>query len=70
LISGHTVASEIADGRLAVLQVNGLPICRNWLVVRMSRRVLTPAADNLWRFVVAEAERQLPELDLRETVCN
>ncbi len=70
LISGHTVAGEIADGRLAVLEVNGLPICRNWLVVRMSRRVLTPAADNLWRFVVAEAERQLPELDLHETVCN
>lgn len=70
LISGHTVASEIVDGRLVVLEVNGLPICRNWLVVRMSRRVLTPAADNLWRFVVAEAEQQLPELDLRETVCN
>jgi LysR family transcriptional regulator, low CO2-responsive transcriptional regulator len=62
LISGHTVAGELNDGRLAVVDVEGLPICRNWLVVRMTRRVFSPASRELWRFVVAEANGQLPSL--------
>lgn len=70
LISGHTIAGELADGRLAVLDVTGLPICRNWLVVRMSRRTLTPAATQLWRFVVAEAASQLPVLELGTHACD
>ena len=33
-ISLHTVASELADGRLVVLDVAGLPIMRQWYAVR------------------------------------
>ncbi len=67
LISGHTIAGEVRDGRLAVLDVVGLPICRNWLVVRMTRRVFSAASRELWQFVVAEANSQLPSLGLTES---
>jgi LysR family transcriptional regulator for metE and metH len=48
LISAHTIAAEVADGRLAVLDVEGLPIVRQWFVVRRSERRLLPAAQALW----------------------
>lgn len=60
LISAHTIAGEVQDGRLVVLDVVGLPICRNWLVVRMARRAFSPATRALWQFVVAQAGAQLP----------
>jgi LysR family transcriptional regulator, low CO2-responsive transcriptional regulator len=62
LISAHTIAGEVHDKRLAVLDVAGLPICRNWLVVRMDRRAVSPATQALWDFVVAEAGSQLPSV--------
>jgi DNA-binding transcriptional LysR family regulator len=62
LISAHTIAAEVHDGRLAVLDVQGLPIRRHWLVVRLRRRAISPATRALWDFVVAEAGRQLPVL--------
>jgi LysR family transcriptional regulator for metE and metH len=48
LLSAHTIAAEVADGRLAVLDVEGLPIIRQWFVVRRSERRLLPAAQALW----------------------
>lgn len=43
LISAHTTASDVAAGRLAILKVEGLPIVRQWFVVRRSDRDLPPA---------------------------
>jgi molybdate transport repressor ModE-like protein len=65
LISVHTIAAEIQDGRLAVLDVAGLPIRRHWLVVRMARRSPSPAAVALWDFFVRDGARQLPDLTPR-----
>jgi LysR family transcriptional regulator for metE and metH len=48
LLSAHTIAAEVADGRLTVLDVEGLPIVRQWFVVRRSERRLLPAAKALW----------------------
>jgi DNA-binding transcriptional LysR family regulator len=62
LISAHTIAAEVNDGRLAVLDVTGLPIQRHWLVVRMARRKSAPATRALWRFIVDEAAARLPAL--------
>jgi DNA-binding transcriptional LysR family regulator len=62
-ISGHTIASEIQDGRLAVLDVAGLPEVRHWFVVRPAAKRLMPAAGALRDFLVAEGERFLPKLD-------
>ena len=60
LISEHTVAAEIHDGRLALLEVEGLPIMRQWLVVRMARRSVSPATQAMWDFFVTEAQALLP----------
>lgn len=64
LISAHTVAAEVHDGRLTVLDVRGLPVRRHWLVVRMRRRAVSPATRALWDFFVAEGGRQLPSVDV------
>jgi DNA-binding transcriptional LysR family regulator len=65
LISAHTIAAEVYDGRLVVLDVQGLPIRRHWLVVRMARRAASPATRALWDFFVREGAGQLPALDGR-----
>ena len=61
-ISGHTIASEINDGRLVVLDVAGLPEIRHWFVVRPAAKRLMPAAGALRDFLVAEGQRFLPKL--------
>ena len=61
LISAHTVAAELHDRRLVVLDVAGLPIRRHWLVVRMRRKAASPVCRSLWDFVLAEAALRLPE---------
>lgn len=62
LLSGHTICAEVADGRLAVLDVEGLPVERHWLVVRMARRAVAPAARALWDFIVSEGAARLPRV--------
>lgn len=61
LISGHTTAAEIADGRLAVLDVESLPVMRTWYLVKRSDKRLSPAADAMWTFLSANARAFLPE---------
>ena len=62
-ISGHTIASEIQEGRLTVLDVAGLPEMRHWFVVRLAAKRLMPAAGALRDFLVAEGKGFLPRLD-------
>jgi LysR family transcriptional regulator, low CO2-responsive transcriptional regulator len=62
LISAHTIAAEVADGRLVVLDVQGLPVRRHWLVVRMARRAVSPVTRELWDFVLTEAGAMLPRV--------
>ncbi len=59
-ISAHTVAAELADGRLVALRVVGLPIIRHWFVVRRPEKVLLPAAEALVAFLGEQAVRFLP----------
>ena len=61
LISAHTVASEVQDGRLSVLEVEGFPVIRTWFVIKLSERRLLPAAQALWDFLYSEGVRFLPE---------
>jgi LysR family transcriptional regulator, low CO2-responsive transcriptional regulator len=61
-ISAHTIASEIEDGRLKVLDVVGLPEIRQWFVVRPAAKRLMPAAGALRDFLVAEGRRFLPDI--------
>jgi LysR family transcriptional regulator, low CO2-responsive transcriptional regulator len=59
-ISAHTIAAEIDDGRLAVLDVVGLPEIRQWFVVRLAAKRMMPAARALRDFLVVEGRRFLP----------
>jgi DNA-binding transcriptional LysR family regulator len=60
LISAHTIAAEIADGRLVTLDVEGLPIVRQWFVVHRADRTLSPAARAFVEFAGRRGAEFLP----------
>jgi LysR family transcriptional regulator for metE and metH len=62
LISAHIIAAEVADGRLAVLDVAGLPIVREWFVVKRREKRLLPAARALWDHLATSGGTFLPEV--------
>ena len=62
LLSAHTIAAEVASGRLACLDITGLPILRRWFVVNRTDRTLSPAARAFRDFAVEQGERFLPSL--------
>jgi DNA-binding transcriptional LysR family regulator len=62
LISAHTVAAEVADGRIVCLDVEGLPILRQWFVVNRTDRALSPAAHAFRDFAAADGARYLPQI--------
>ncbi len=62
-ISAHTVAAEIADGRLVPLHLEGLPLMREWFVVRRADKRLLPAAEAMWRFLALEGKNYLPQFE-------
>lgn len=61
-ISGHTVASELEAGRLAMLDVVGMPIRRQWFAVSRSDRTMTPVMDAFHVFLAKAGARHLPRL--------
>jgi LysR family transcriptional regulator for metE and metH len=64
LLSAHTVAAELAEGRLVALDVAGLPVVRQWFVVRSRDKRLLPAAQALWDHMVAYGAGYLPDVRL------
>jgi LysR family transcriptional regulator for metE and metH len=64
LLSAHTVAAELADGRLVALDLGGLPVLRQWFVVRNRDKRLLPAAQALWDHLVTHGAEYLPEVRL------
>ena len=61
-ISAHTIAAEIGDGRLTILDVAGLPEIRQWFVAHPATKRMMPAASKLRDFLVAEGRRFLPNI--------
>jgi molybdate transport repressor ModE-like protein len=64
-ISGHTVATELSDGRLVALDIIGLPVVRQWYVVYRRERALLPPALALANFLSRESRRFLPRVARR-----
>ncbi len=64
LLSAHTIAAEVRDGRLAILAVEGLPAVRQWFAVRRTEKRLLPAAQAMWDHLVRRGAAFLP--DIRE----
>ncbi len=61
-LSAHTVSAELADRRLVLLDLVGLPVVRQWFIVRLARRRLLPAAQALRQFLIDEGQQFLPQL--------
>ncbi len=59
-ISAHTVAAEIESGRLVSLDVEGLPVRRQWFVVRRADKAMMPAVEAFAAFLSKEGGRFLP----------
>lgn len=62
-ISAHTVASEVETGRLAILDVVGMPIRRQWFVVMRSDRAVSPAMATFHDFLMLKGAMYLPLLE-------
>lgn len=60
-ISAHTVATELDERRLVVLDVEGLPVLRKWFVVNRNDKVLLPPAQAMLDFLAAKGSRFLPQ---------
>lgn len=64
-ISAHTVATELDERRLTILDVAGLPIVRQWFVLRRKDKVLLPPAQEMLEFLGAQGARFLPRTHRR-----
>ena len=62
LISQHTVVEELHTGRLALLDLPGLPIERAWYLLTRSDTPLTPAAERVRDHIKALDGSYLPQL--------
>jgi len=58
-LSAHAIGAEVREGRLAVLDVRGLPVRRRWYTVVRRGRRLPPAAAGFATFLHEEGEREL-----------
>lgn len=59
-ISAHTIAAEVEAGRLIILDVEGMPIRRQWFSVSLADRSLTPAMAAFQAFLIRKGVRHLP----------
>lgn len=62
MISAHTVALEVQSGRLAVLDVKGMPIVRQWFCIAPAGRPLAPATRAMKDFLVETGPGMLPHV--------
>ena len=61
LLSLHTIGLELKTRRLAILDVEGLPIVRDWHVVHLTAKRLSPVAQAFRTFLLAEDGGLIPE---------
>ncbi|MCR6628672.1 MAG: LysR family transcriptional regulator [Magnetospirillum sp.] len=59
LLSRHTIGLELSVGRLAVLDLQGLPIQRDWYVVTREGKQLLPVAAAFVRFLQEEGAARI-----------
>ena len=59
-ISAHTVATELDERRLVTLDVDGLPVVRQWFVLSRKDKVLLPPAQAMLDFLSASGAEFLP----------
>jgi DNA-binding transcriptional LysR family regulator len=60
-LSSHTVGLELAAGKLAVLDVIGLPIVRDWFVIHLHEKQLAPIAAAFRGFLLQRGSQIIRE---------
>ncbi|XZQ27803.1 LysR family transcriptional regulator [Rhodobacter capsulatus] len=63
-LSLHTVTEELGSGRLVELSAPGLPIVRNWFMVRREDEVPRPVAERLWEAILALRGSYFPTIPM------
>jgi LysR family transcriptional regulator, low CO2-responsive transcriptional regulator len=58
-LSLHTIGLELRSGLLRLLDVEGTPVMRNWHLVYLQSKVLSPAAEAFRYFVIERGEAHL-----------
>jgi len=59
-ISAHTIAQEVETGRLVILDVEGMPIKRQWFCVTRQGRTISPAMALFQDFLQAHGKQYFP----------
>jgi LysR family transcriptional regulator for metE and metH len=59
-ISAHTVATELDERRLVMLDVEGLPVVRQWFALSRKDKVLLPPAQAMFEFLRVKGADFLP----------
>ncbi len=60
-LSAHTIGSELADGRLRVLALEGMPIMRVWAVKWLANRQISPVLRAFIDYCQAHGREYLPD---------
>jgi DNA-binding transcriptional LysR family regulator len=60
-ISSHTIGLEAQAGRLAILDVAGLPIVRDWYVIHLREKILSPIAAAFRAYLLENGARVILE---------
>jgi len=55
-LSAHTIGLEFETERLVILDVRGFPVMRNWFVVHLQKKWLSPVAVAFRKFLMTEGE--------------
>jgi DNA-binding transcriptional LysR family regulator len=56
IISAHTCQAELAEGKLATIPLDGLPLIRQWYLIHRSDQTLSPVADRFRQFLLAKRD--------------
>ncbi|HVS77159.1 MAG TPA: LysR family transcriptional regulator [Steroidobacteraceae bacterium] len=60
-ISSHTIGLEVATGKLAILDVVGLPVVRDWYVIHQREKILSPIASAFRGYLLENGARVILE---------
>ncbi|PZO50755.1 MAG: LysR family transcriptional regulator [Alphaproteobacteria bacterium] len=61
IISAHTCAAELAEGKLVALDARGTPIVRQWYIIHRADHELSVAAQHFQSFAAAHKNTHFPE---------
>ena len=60
IISAHTIAQEVEGGRMVILDVEGMPIKRQWFAVARATMAISPAMESFQNFLQQNCARFFP----------